>query len=45
MAVWVNFQSYESVTMKLCFLGVTSVIKNHRNSDMRNSQPGVGIRL
>jgi len=28
MAVWVYFQCYESVTMKLCFLGMTSAIKN-----------------
>jgi len=31
--------------MQLCFLGMTSAIKNHRNSNMYNSQPGVGIRL
>jgi len=43
MAVWVYFQCYESVTMQLCFLGVTSyAIKNHRNPTMYNSQPGVG---
>ena len=31
--------------MQLCFLGVTSAIKNHRNSNMFNSQSGVGIRI
>jgi len=31
--------------MQLCFLGMTSAIKNHRNSNMYNSQTGVGIRL
>jgi len=30
MAVWVLLQCYESVTMQLCFLGVTSAIKNHK---------------
>jgi len=44
MVVWVQFQCYESVTMQLCFLGVTSAIKNHRNSNMYNYQPGVGTR-
>jgi len=29
MAVWVEFQCYESVTIQLCFLGMTSAIKNH----------------
>jgi len=31
--------------MQLSFLGMTSNIKNHRNSNMYNSQPGVGIGL
>jgi len=31
--------------MQLCFLGVTSAVKNHRNSNMYNSQPRVGVRL
>jgi len=32
--------------MQLCFLGVASaIIKNRRNSNMHNSQLGVGIRL
>jgi len=31
--------------MEISFLGVTSAIKNHWNSNMHNSQPGVGIRL
>jgi len=31
--------------MQLCFLGVTSTIKNRRNSNTHNTQPGVGIRL
>jgi len=31
--------------MQLCFPGVTSAIKNHRNSNMFNSQSGVGIRI
>jgi len=29
--------------MQLCFLGMTSAIKNHRNSNIHNFQPGVGI--
>jgi len=31
--------------MQLCFLGVTSAIKNHRNSNMYNSQPRPRIRI
>jgi len=45
MAVWVLFQCYESVTMQLSFLGMTSAIKNPRNSNMYNSQQGVGSGL
>ena len=45
MAIWVYFQCYESVTMQLCLLGVTTAINNYRNSSMYISKPGVGIRL
>jgi len=31
--------------MRLRFLVVISAIKNHRNSNMYDSQPGVGIRI
>jgi len=45
MAVLVWFQCYKSVTMQLHFLGVISAIQNHRNSNMHNSQLGVGINI
>jgi len=45
MAMWVQFQCSESVTMRLRFQGMTSTIENHRNFNMFDSPPAVNISI
>jgi len=45
MAVLVHFYFSENVKTRTRFLGLVSVIKNHRHSSMYDSQPELDTRI